>query len=105
MIPSEYDRAYVVELFDALGKEGRHAYQTVQIPVDMIYPLLFAISYTLLFAYFLKKINRFKNPFIYLTLLPLVSGVSDYAENIGIIVMLKSYPQLTHSFRRPILSP
>jgi hypothetical protein len=62
--------------------------------VDMIYPFLFAISYSLVLGYFLKKLAKLKPPFIYLCLLPVIAGISDYMENIGIIMMLKSYPDL-----------
>lgn len=54
MMPMGYDWTYVNELFKTLGEEGRHTYLTVQLPVDMLYPLHFGISYSLLLAYFLK---------------------------------------------------
>lgn len=95
MMPSGYDLTYVNELFSALGEDGRQTYLTTQIPVDMIYPLLFAISYCLLLAYFLKKLNKFHAPYVYLCLLPIIAAMADYLENIGIITMLNSYPDLT----------
>ena len=95
MIPTGYDLNYVSELFSSLGENGRKTYLTNQIPVDMIYPLLFALTYCLLFAYFLKKIGKLIAPFTYLCLLPIIAGIADYLENIGIIKMLKSYPDLT----------
>jgi hypothetical protein len=72
-------------------------YLTNQIPVDMIYPLLFGLTYSLLLAYFLNKLNKLKPPLIYLCLLPIIAGVSDYLENIWFIRMLKSYPDLTET--------
>ena len=95
MLPTGYDRNYVNELFAALGTEGRAAYLNRQIPVDMVYPLLFGIGYSLLLAFFLKKLNKFKTPFVYLCLLPLIAGAADYFENFGIINMLISYPAVT----------
>lgn len=92
MMPTGYDFNYVNKLFSSLGDIGRETYLTSQIPVDMIYPLLFGISYCLVMAYFLKKINKLKTPFIYLCLLPIIAGIADYSENIGIITMLNSYP-------------
>lgn len=94
MMPTGYDWNYVTELFSSLGESGRHVYLTRQIPVDMIYPLLFGISYCLLLAYFLKKLNKLYVPYTYLCLLPIIAGAADYLENLGIIIMLKSYPQL-----------
>ncbi len=95
MMPMGYDLNYVSELFNSLGEIGRKTYLTNQIPLDMIYPLLFGLTYCLLLAYFLKKLNKLKLPFTYLCLLPIIAGIADYLENFGIITMLKSYPDIT----------
>lgn len=95
MLPTGYNHNYVNELFKTLGENGRETYLTNQIPVDMIYPFLFGLTYCLLLAYLLKKINKLKSPFTYLCLLPIIAGIADYLENIGIITMLNSYPDLT----------
>ena len=95
MLPTGYNQDYVNKLFRALGENGREVYLTNQIPVDMIYPLLFGLTYSLLLAYFLIKLNKLKSPFSFLSLLPIIAGIADYLENIGIIAMLNSYPDLT----------
>ncbi len=95
MMPTGYNLNYVNELFNSLGEIGRGTYLTSQIPVDMVYPLLFGLTYCLLLAYFLKKLNKLIAPFTYLCLLPIIAGIADYLENFGIIAMLKSYPDLT----------
>ena len=92
MMPAGYDTQYVNSLFSALGVEGRFAYLYSQLPVDMIYPLLFGISYCFLFAWFLKKTNNHESSFFYLCFLPVIAGISDYIENFGIITLLKNYP-------------
>ncbi len=97
MMPSGYDLDYVTKLFSSLGEEGRSVYLTNQIPVDMIYPFLFGLSSCLLIAYFLKKLKKLISPYIFLSLLPLVAGIADYLENLGIIAMLRSYPDLSQS--------
>ena len=97
MLPTGYNQNYVNELLRTLGENGREIYLTNQIPVDMIYPLLFGLTYTLLLAYFLKKLNKLKSPYTYLCLLPIFAGIADYLENIGIITMLNSYPDLTET--------
>lgn len=97
MMPTGYDLNYVNGLFSSLGEIGRKTYLTTQIPVDMIYPLLFGLTYFLLLAYFLKKLNKLNTPFIYLCLLPIIAAMADYLENFGIIAMLKSYPDLTEN--------
>ena len=52
-VPPFYDATYIQELFRRLGEEGRHFYLYRQIPVDMIYPGLFAITYYQLIRFFL----------------------------------------------------
>ena len=56
MMPMGYDLNYVSELFASLGENGRSTYLTNQIPVDMIYPLLFGLTYCLLLDYLLLQL-------------------------------------------------
>ena len=63
--------------------------------LDMIYPLLFGLSYCFIFASFLKKLQKLNTPFSYLCLLPLIAGIADCLENFGIITILNNYPDLT----------
>jgi hypothetical protein len=95
MMPMGYDFDYVNTLFNTLGPKGREMYLYRQLPVDMVYPALFGISYCLLLAFFLKKLNKFNSKLFYLCLLPLFTGLADYMENIGIINLLTTYPNLT----------
>jgi len=96
MMPMGYNSEYVNSLFNTLGEKGREVYLLNQIPIDMIYPFLFAISYALLIAFFLKKLNLLNSRFKYLTVLPMVAGITDYLENFGIIYMLNSYPDISN---------
>ena len=92
MIPTGYNAQYVNTLLNTLGEEGRHFYLFNQIPVDLIYPFLFGISYCLLLAYILNKLGMLNSNYFYLCLLPLLGGLFDYFENIGIIAILNNYP-------------
>ena len=92
MMPTGYDSDYINALFITLGDNGRYVYLYNQIPIDMIYPLLFGITYCLILAYFLNKLSKLKSPLFYLCLLPLIAGLFDYMENIGVITMLINYP-------------
>lgn len=91
MMPTGYSPAYVKTLLETLGEEGRHNYLFIQIPVDMLYPLLFGVSYSLLLAYFLIKLGWPKNYFV-ICLLPLNAGLFDCFENIAVVNMLMQYP-------------
>ena len=95
MMPAGYDFNYVTELFTSLSDVGQKTYLTNQLPVDMIYPFLFGISYVLVLGFFLKKLNKLKKPFTYLCLLPIIAGLFDYLENFGIIIMLNNFTEIT----------
>lgn len=95
MMPMGYDLDYVNVLFNALGEKGRETYLHQQIPVDMIYPFLFGVSNCLILAFFLNKIDKLDSVYFYVTLLPLLAGIADYMENIGIVLMLKSFPDVS----------
>ncbi|HSI90916.1 MAG TPA: hypothetical protein VK927_07340 [Adhaeribacter sp.] len=97
MMPAGYDFPYVKSLFTALGKEGRAAYLTLQLPLDMLYPGLFGVSYALLMGYFLKKTGKLETWYFKLVYLPLIAAFFDYLENIGIFFLLNSYPALPPS--------
>jgi hypothetical protein len=92
MLPTGYPHDYVRTLLDTLGAPGREAYLLRQLPLDMLYPGLFAVSYCLLTAYLLTKLGKFDGPMFYGCLIPVCAGLFDYAENAGIVAMLISYP-------------
>ena len=92
MMPTGYNSEYVNSLLSALGATGRNAYLFNQLPVDMIYPFLFGITYCLLLAYIFNKLQKLDSFLFYLCFIPLFSGLFDYCENIGIITMLNNYP-------------
>jgi hypothetical protein len=92
MLPTGYNADYVNALLSELGEKGRNAYLFKQIPVDMVYPFLFGVSWCLVLSWFLNKLRKLNGSLIYLCLLPLFAGLFDYLENIGMIVILNRYP-------------
>lgn len=94
MLPGGYDLEYARNLLTALGEEGRSVYLQQQIPADMFYPSLFAIGYSLLLAFFLKKLVPENSRWFLLCWIPLIAGLADYLENFAIIKMLLNYDAL-----------
>ena len=92
MLPTGYSAEYVQTLFQTLGEIGQNVYLFQQIPLDMFYPGLFAISYSLLLAFIFKKVFSKESKLQLLSIVPIFGGLSDYFENIGIIAMLNIYP-------------
>lgn len=93
--PTGYSYQGAMDLLDALGPEGRSIYLTKQLPLDFIYPGLFAITYSLLLVWLFLKSTRHQSKIFYLTLVPILAGICDYIENVFIIVMINSFPDLS----------
>jgi hypothetical protein len=92
-----YTHQEAIALLKSLGNEGRRMYLYQQIPLDLMYPGLFGISSCLVLAYFLNKLKRIETNYIYLTILPIISGAFDYLENFSIIAMLNSFPDVSQN--------
>jgi len=100
MMPTGYSEDYTHALLNALGTGGRNYYMYTQLPVDMIYPFLFGLTYSLLLAYFLDKLKWIDKPVFYSTLIPMAAGMFDYLENAGVVIMLNQYPDITSTTTR-----
>ncbi len=92
--PSGYLFSYANELLDKLGNEGRNIYLHRQLPLDFIYPGLFAVTYSLLLVWLFRKYFNMNSKVYYLGFVPILAGVFDYLENIFIIKMINSFPDL-----------
>jgi hypothetical protein len=97
MIPTGYNADYVKDLMESLSGEGRTYYLTKQLPLDFIYPGLFAFTYALIFMFFLKKINTNSSPWQFVALLPIIAGFADYVENVCIISIIEMFPEVSTS--------
>ena len=92
--PTGYTTEYARSLLNAIGPQGRSLYLSLQLPLDFIYPGLFIISYSFLFAWFLKRNYDLDSKVFYALYIPIFAGLFDYAENVLIIMMLNAYPDL-----------
>lgn len=95
--PSGYSYQHAISLLEALGKTGRNTYLFQQLPTDFIYPGLFAISYTLLLFWLFGKSIKANSIMFYLAMVPILGGLFDYLENIFIILMIRSFPDLSQA--------
>ncbi|MEH6449425.1 MAG: hypothetical protein V7765_12195 [Oleispira sp.] len=94
MSPTGYTFAYANELLSTLGAEGRHLYLTTQLPLDCIYPGLFSLSYSLLLIWLFRKTFKADSKVYYVAVVPFLGGIFDYIENLFIIKMINSFPNL-----------
>ncbi len=87
-----YTPEHVHQLFSTYGDEGRRLYLSYLLLLDFIYPVLFALTNSVLLAYFFERLFPNVSFFRYLYLIPFVALLLDYMENIGILTLLLSYP-------------
>lgn len=95
LMPAGYSHDYAVDLLSSLGASGRDVYLYTQLPLDFIYPALFSISSSLLLAWLYLKRHDEDSRIFTLCLVPMLAGISDYLENIQIVVLLLSYPDIS----------
>ena len=60
----------------------------------------FAIAYSLMLAYFFRKIFRNPDKVYFLCIIPVLGGLFDYLENLGVIVMITAYPKFNPAIAR-----
>ncbi len=81
------------EILLSYGAEGRTFYHYIQL-VDMFYPIAYSLFLASLICYMLKEAAlRYK----YLCFIPLAGALFDYAENLGIFLMLRIFPDPVQS--------
>lgn len=80
-----------LEMVAAYGEQGRAYYAQGEMTMDVIYPIV----YTFLFAVILTLLFRNKpyTPFRYVNLLPFVTMLFDFIENVFIVMLLYRYPE------------
>ena len=93
--PGGYSYDHTIELLGSLGESGRHAYLYRQLPLDFVYPGLFAISCSLLLSWLLLKNRPADSPFFYFCLIPVIAGCFDYIENIFIVRLIVDFPDVS----------
>jgi len=89
-----YSYEYAIRLLINLGVEGRYVYLHQQLPLDFIYPGLFALSSCLLMAWVFSK-TQTPAWMYYCCWLPIAAAVFDYAENIQIMMMILQFPTIS----------
>lgn len=94
VMPVGYQLADALQILANIEESGRAIYLHLQLPLDAIYPALFAISHSCLFIWLARKRHALSSNWLYLAYLPFMAAAFDYAENIGIWAMLMQYPNV-----------
>lgn len=94
MRPFGYDPTDATAILDALGVDGRDYYLSRQIALDTIYPAMLALTMVAAICWLgqripNKKLVRFGIAF------SVGGAVFDYIENLGIVAMIWSWPEVS----------
>jgi hypothetical protein len=93
--PTGYTHAQALNLLQSLGHAGREAYLFPQLALDFVYPGLFAICFSMMMIWVYSKRFHSQSKLWCLAMLPALGGIFDYVENILIIRMIKTFPDVT----------
>jgi hypothetical protein len=85
------DDAYV--LLEGLGSEGRQAYAAMLSTGDMVFPIAYSLLFAAIAAWLLARVVPPDHWAQKLSLVALVAGISDIAENLSILAMIAAFPQ------------
>lgn len=88
-----YTPQYAYEILDAQGEKGRNFYKNLLIRIDFLFPLAYSICWMSILIILFKKWLPIESKWQKLSLLPIVAGLSDWIENVFILLMLKYYPE------------
>lgn len=94
MRPFGYGSADAAALLDALGEEGREYYLGRQIPLDTLYPAMLALTLIAALSWFGRRMPNSKLVRVGI-FLSVGAALFDYFENLGIVAMILSWPDLS----------
>jgi len=84
------DQAYAI--FTGMGEAGRAFDLTRIVPLDFVFPFMYTLFYAVTITWLLRKWLSAGSRWHRLNVIPLVGGLADYMENLGIITMLVAWP-------------
>ncbi|WP_298429236.1 hypothetical protein [uncultured Jannaschia sp.] len=94
MRPLGYSPIEAASLIDGLGIAGRKYYLTRQIPLDMLYPALLALTLSSTIIWFGKHMPN-RRIIHFGVALSVGIALFDYIENFGIVAMILSWPDVS----------
>ena len=90
---SSYTPDKAFQLISSYGEQGRQYYAVIEVTLDLVYPLVTALMFSLIIFYTFKRAFPSHSWTLYLSLAPYIALVADYLENVCIVSMLLMYPR------------
>ncbi|MGD8997368.1 MAG: hypothetical protein PVH80_04620 [Anaerolineae bacterium] len=85
------DEAY--DMIAAYGQQGRQYYATIALTLDTVFPLLLALTFSLILTSVFHRTFSREGVLQRTVLVPVAAMTADLLENAGIVTMLLSYPR------------
>lgn len=87
-----YTPEKVYSMIAAYGEAGRASYRTVELTIDIIYPVVYTLFFALLITWLFQRGFAPDSRMQSLNVVPLGAWLFDLFENLGIVSMLSIYP-------------
>jgi len=91
-LPS-YTPQKAYELISSYGAGGRQSYAIIEATLDLAYPLITALLFSLAILYTFKRAFPGSTWAPYVSLAPFAVMLADYLENASVVTMLLNYPR------------
>ena len=89
-----YNPERTLQMVSAYGPDARDYYANVEMTVDVVYPLVYALLFGIILTLLFRK--KSYAPPIWANVLPFAMQCFDYLENVSIIILLKSFPDVSN---------
>lgn len=89
---TSYTPRQAYQLISSYGDQGRQAYLTAELTLDLVYPLILALLFSLAALYTFQRAFPEHAWTHRLALLPFLVMLADYLENLCVVIMLASFP-------------
>lgn len=90
---NSYSPTQAYQLIASYGNQGRQTYAIIEVTLDLVYPFVSALMFSLLILYSFERGFPYQKWAQWLALLPFVVMASDYLENTCVIILLLAYPR------------
>ncbi len=87
-----YSSQKAYEVLDIFGQNGREAYFFTEAFLDVLYPIVYSIAFTLILSLFFQKSYSKNHYFQKFNIFPLFVGIADLFENTGILILIANFP-------------
>jgi hypothetical protein len=88
-----YSPASIYQKLVQFGAQGRSDYRIFIIKVDFLFPTVYGLFFSMVATIGFSRLFAARPSVQKLSLLPLLTSIFDYSENVCFLAMLRSYPR------------